>query len=412
MQVWRLRKGADRRFRAGHPWAYSNELAESPRGIAPGELVELCDAGGAFLARGHGNPGSLIAFRALTRDRTELDPLGAEGLGRRLERARGLRRALGLEASSHRLVFAEGDGLPGLVVDAYVLADASRVLVVQAHTAGMDRALPAIDAALAGMHPEAGLVVRNDAGARALDGVAVEPPRIVRSPAGVDLSAARIRVAGLELETDLAAGQKTGFFLDQSANLALAAERLVGLGAGSAGAPVRVLDLCCYVGQWGAYLGRAIAARGRKAHVTLVDSSARALEVAARNVAEQGAEVETLRADVLRDLPSLPTAGFDLVIADPPALIARRKDAPQGTHAYLQLFTQAVRLVRPGGGVVACSCSALLEEPAFDGALAKAARRNDRIVRWIARGGQGPDHPVLLEFPEGRYLKCWIGMVG
>ncbi len=410
MQVWRLRKGADRRFRAGHPWAYSNELAESPKGIAPGELVELCDAGGAFLARGHGNPGSLIAFRALSRDRTELEPLGAEGLGWRLGRARDLRRALGLEATSHRLVFAEGDGLPGLVIDAYALANGSRVLVVQAHTAGMDGALPAIDAALDGMYPGAGLVVRSDVGARALDGVPVEPPRVVRSPGGVDLAAARIRVAGLELETDLAAGQKTGFFLDQAANLALAAGRLAGIGAREPGAPVRVLDLCCYVGQWGAYLARAIALGGGRAHVTLVDSSARALEVAARNVAGQGADVEALRADVLRDLGALPTGSFDVVVADPPALIGRRKDVPQGTHAYLQLFTQAVRLVRPGGGLVACSCSALLEEAAFDGALAKAARRNDRTVRFVARGGQAPDHPVLLEFPEGRYLKCWVGV--
>ena len=410
MQVWRLRKGADRRFRAGHPWAYSNELAESPKGIAPGELVELCDAGGAFLARGHGNPSSLIAFRTLSRDRTEIDPLGAEGLARRLARAHDLRRALGLSETSHRLVFAEGDGLPGLVIDSYALADRSRVLVVQAHTAGMDRALPAIDAALEAMFPGAGLVVRSDVGARALDGVPVEPPRVVRSPGGMDLAAARIRVAGLELETDLAGGQKTGFFLDQAANLALAAERLAGIGAREPGAPARVLDLCCYVGQWGAYLARAIALRGGRAQVTLVDSSARALEVAARNVAAQGADVEPVRADVLRDLGAMPAGSFDVVIADPPALIGRRKDVPQGTHAYLQLFTQAVRLLRPGGGLVACSCSALLEEAAFDGALAKAARRNERTVRFVARGGQAPDHPVLLEFPEGRYLKCWVGV--
>lgn len=410
MQLWRLRRGADRRFRAGHPWVYSNELAESPKGIAPGELVELCDAGGGFLGRGHGNPSSLIALRALSRDRGELDPLGAEGLARRLGRASALRLALGLGGTSHRLVFAEGDGLPGLVVDSYALSDMSRVLVVQAHTAGMDAALPAILDALGGLCPGAGLVVRNDVGARALDGISVEPPRVARCPPGVDLSSVRIRVAGLELEADLEGGQKTGFFLDQAANLALAAERLAGLEAREPGTAVRVLDLCCYVGQWGAYLARAISARGRRAHVTLVDSSARALEVAARNVAGQGADVEPVRADVLRELTALPTGGFDLVVADPPALIGRRKDVPQGTHAYLQLFTQAVRLVRPGGGLVACSCSALLEEAAFDAALAKAARRNDRTVRWIARGGQAPDHPVLLEFPEGRYLKCWVGV--
>jgi 23S rRNA (cytosine1962-C5)-methyltransferase len=417
--VWRLRKGADRRFRAGHPWVYSNELQESPKGVAPGEVVELADAGGAFLARGHGNPSSLIAFRVLSRDPAELDPAGPVALAARLTRAGALRAQLGFSGVSARLCFGEADGLPGLIVDSYVLADGSHVLVLAAHSAGMDRALAehlealvAAACAARGADPGAtAVVLRNDVQVRKLEGLEVPEPRVVRTPGGVELARASIRTAAGTLETDLAAGQKTGFFLDQAENLALAARHLGRLSP-APGAPLRILDLCCYVGQWSAGLARAFRAAGHPVAVTLVDSSARALEVAARNVEAAGATAEPIKGDVLRDLAAISGDAYDLVVADPPALIQRRKDVPQGSHAYLQLDTQAIRLVRPGGGVVACSCSALFEEEVFVQTLAKASRRAGKPVRWIARGGQAPDHPVLMEFPEGRYLKCWIGVAG
>lgn len=132
--------------------------------------------------------------------------------------------------------------------------------------------------------------------------------------------------------------------------------------------------------------------------------------MARRNGKAQGAECEILKADVLKDLGNLEARGFDIVISDPPALIKSRKDIPAGTHAYLQLATQAMRWVKKGGGIVCCSCSALLEEEAFTQGLAKAALRNSVQIRWVGRGSQAPDHPLLAEFPEGRYLKSWVGM--
>jgi 23S rRNA (cytosine1962-C5)-methyltransferase len=142
-----------------------------------------------------------------------------------------------------------------------------------------------------------------------------------------------------------------------------------------------------------------------------VDASRPALDLARLNVEAQGAKFDELRGDVLTDLASLPEGGFDLVISDPPALIKSRKDIPVGKHAYLQLNTQALRLVRVGGAIVTASCSGLLPEDDFLAALNKAATRNRRRVHWVGRGTQSPDHPIVTEFPEGRYLKCWIGWV-
>lgn len=421
--VWRLRAGADRRFRAGHPWVYSNELAESPKGLDPGAPIELQDASGKFLARGYGNPASLISFRALSRDPAEADPLSNEGILRRLASARQLREALGLGEVSYRLCFGESDGLPGLIVDRFMLGKGpeGQVLVVQAHTAGMNRLVPRLAeilqahvAAAGGKWDRTAVVLRNDVGVRKLEGLAEEEPRVLRDIPGVSLSDVRIQVAPatpgdpIEFCVDLIGGQKTGFFLDQVANIQLAALRLP---RPVAGRPVRILDLCCYVGQWSSQLARHFRRLGHEVEVTAVDASAKALELARRNIELQGARCETLKGDVLRDLPSLVSESFDVVISDPPALIQGRKDIPQGTHAYLQLHTQALRLVSASGSVVCCSCSALLDEEEFVRTLAKAAQRNRRNVRWVGRGAQSPDHPVLAEFPEGRYLKVWIGVV-
>jgi 23S rRNA (cytosine1962-C5)-methyltransferase len=418
--VWRLKKGSDRRFRTGHPWVYSNELAVSPKGLEPGAPVELQDPGGAFLARGYGNPASLIAFRVVSRDPEVVDPLAPEALGPMLETAAEFRRAQGLSAASHRLFFAEADGFPGLIIDRYRIAGGGTVFSIQAHTAGADRILASLPPLLESLVDPVdkgrfGLIIRNDVGIRKLEGISEEPARVVRELKGVDLSQARILAQPalgnepIEFVTDLLEGQKTGFFLDQWANVQLAARRLSGLRPKD-GKRLRILDLCCYVGQWSAQLSAAFRAQGVAVDVLAVDASAKALELAKRNIEKQGAVCETVKADVLKDLATLPDSSFDIVIADPPALIKGRKDVASGAHAYLQLNTQVFRLVRPGGGVVCCSCSALFEEERFLETLAKAANRSRARARWIARGGQAPDHPVLAEFPEGRYLKAWIGI--
>jgi 23S rRNA (cytosine1962-C5)-methyltransferase len=418
--IWRLKAGLDRRFRSGHPWAYSNELQASPKGIQPGQGIELHDAGGKFLARGYGSPVSLIAFRALTRDESVTDPASAQGIARTLARASSLREGLGLARFSHRLCFGEADRLPGLVVDRYRLESGRDVLVAQAHTAGAERMIGALPEALSVLlgreaWAKATLIIRNDLPVRKLEGLAEEERATVLHGDASGLEQAEILVEPVRGETpvsftvDLKSGQKTGFFLDQSANTRLAASLL----EPGQGQRVRILDLCCYVGQWSSQLARHFtqARPGRKVEVTAFDSSARALELARGNIEGAGASCETVRGDVLEELAGLKTGSYDIVVCDPPALIKGRKDIPQGKHAYLQLNTQAVRLTRPGGFLVSSSCSGLLEEEDFLSALGKAARRNGVDLRLIARGSQSPDHPMLPEFPEGRYLKCWIGSV-
>lgn len=426
--VWRLRPGADRRFRAGHPWVYSNELAGSPKGVEPGALIELRDGKDQFMARGYANPASLIAFRALSRDPKITEPDSAKSILESLLQAHRIRELSGLGNVSHRLCFGEADHIPGLIIDRYRVAPDAQVFVVQAHTAGAQRLLGRVQEvfqALVKKTSVAGsptwektaIVLRNDVAVRKLEGLEEEAPKVLREASGFSLREAKILVAPalgtgkpMEFETDLLMGQKTGFFLDQFANIQLAAIKLAGLRPAQ-GKPLRILDLCCYVGQWGAQLARVFKEMGVEVEVTAVDASDKALVFARKNIEAQGVRCETIRGDVLKDLERLAQSSFDLVISDPPALIKGRKDIGPGTHAYLQLNTQVFRLVKNGGAVVSCSCSALLEEEEFTRVLAKAASRNGVDARWIGRGMQAPDHPMLTEFPEGRYLKAWIGLV-
>lgn len=430
LKTWRLRAKADQRFRSGHPWVYSNELQESPKGIEPGQPIELQDSGGKFLARGYGNPGSLIAFRALSRNPEIAHPHEPGEIVKSLVTAARLRTQTGFADYSYRLCFGEADGLPGLIIDRYKTGADTQALVVQMHTAGMDRLQPDLLAILKAFTQESGskvswdktaVVLNNEISVRKLEGVPMEQPRALKEVAGVDLTQAKIRVMpalvtaeapgnSIEFTTDLLGGQKTGFFLDQLANIQLAAEKLRAFSP-QGRKKIRILDLCCYVGQWGTQLARVFKKAGLEVEVVAVDASAQALERARENIEREGARCEPLKADVLTGLAALKDQSFDLVISDPPALIKGRKDIPTGTHAYLQLNTQVFRLVRRGGFVVSCSCSGLLEEESFLKVLSKAAYRNRADVRWIARGSQSPDHPMRIEFPEGRYLKCMIGWV-
>jgi 23S rRNA (cytosine1962-C5)-methyltransferase len=374
-----------------------------------------------------------------------------------------------LDGASHRLCFAEADGLPGLIVDRYRIAPSAggtgaerpastyaerptgadgtpsgaerpdntgapeQVLAVQVSTAGMDRALPLVlsalerlvadDAAAGGPAWErTGVLLDQGSSLRPLEDLPVLPKVWQRLPDGPwDGSApTSILVApGLAREplsfaVDFLGGQKTGFFLDHRLNLGLASELLAAwLGKRPLGS-VRILDLFCYVGQWGAVLAREAGRHGAAAEVLAVDASERALELARRNVSAQAGgpavRVQTQRADILENLEDVP-GGYDIVVCDPPALAKRRKDLPKAVRAYGKLNREALKRVRPGGLIVTCSCSGLLSEEDFRDALQRAQVQAGRGVQWVVRGSQGLDHPIRAEFPEGRYLKCWMGIV-
>ncbi len=438
----RLKSKEERRFRQGHPWVFSNELQDSPKQLGMGEVVELHDAGGQFLAYGFSNPHSLITFRELSR-RVEDESLFSGGVQAEFFLTR-FREALRFRKSwfggelSFRLVYGEADGLSGLIIDRF-RTETGLIYVIQPHSAGMDRNLDSILQALGQLESGAGerlAIVRRDASSREKEGIERLPVR------GVDLGTldeiadlaplrrVRFRVSGimgsvLALTADLVSGQKTGFFLDQLQNIRLLETLLLrklrnDRGSRPAQESFSVLDLCSYVGQWSAHLVQPLAEReALPAEFVCVDASEAALRLAEENVLESARQagvpsrvsVRTLRADVLEGMPGIPERGFDVVVADPPAFIKSRKSLPQGKQAYAQLFESAIAKVRPGGVVVCCSCSQLLSPEDFREVLGKASRRSGRKVRWIAEGAPSVDHFMRLEFQEGHYLKCRIAQV-
>lgn len=432
--VWRLKKGFEKRLRSGHPWVYSNELQESPKGIAPGALIEIQDAGGKFMAYGFGNPGSLIAFRVLSRNQEEWASGIDQLVSKRLESAHSLRKSLGMTRFSHRLFFGESDGIPGLIIDCYRTTPDHfyrQVYVVQLQTAGADQLSEVVIAQLGLLaKSEKGptsIVVRRDSQSRKKEGLECSDAQVI-SASETDAPKHRLnelkilvlpvledpsQAKPLEFQVDLLGGQKTGFFLDQFSNIELAARTFQTLATtGSPGnrakQPFQILDLFSYVGQWSAQLTRAL---NQSVECTLVDSSAPALQKAKANAGHEGAGCTTLQADIIKDIKALDGKQFDLVVCDPPALIKSKKDIPVGKAAYFQLALDSLALTKVGGGIIFCSCSALLTEEDFAHALSRAVMRSGKQVRWVAKGSQSPDHPILAEFPEGRYLKCWMGIV-
>jgi 23S rRNA (cytosine1962-C5)-methyltransferase len=297
-------------------------------------------------------------------------------------------------------------------LDRYLTPQGS-VLVLQISTAGLERTdeqvldLLSLAVGNAETWKKATVIVDRSSGSRELEGLPVEEPKILKKGAAFQATT-EILVRGVPFRVDFLEGQKTGFFLDQAENAERLARRLEHQ---KFSGTFKILDLCSYVGQWSVQTGLAVLRAGGRPQVTLVDSSARALERASENLARSEIPHELLKRDVLQELGSLPTGGFDLVIADPPALIQGRKHVPAGSHAYLQLNTEAFRLVRDGGLLVSCSCSGLLERERFESLLSKAAYRNKKDARWVEWGGQASDHPLLMEFPEGRYLKFGLAWV-
>jgi 23S rRNA (cytosine1962-C5)-methyltransferase len=308
-----------------------------------------------------------------------------EWMHRTLAAARALRDAV-YPTPHYRLVYGESDGLPGLVVDRF-----GDVCVVQVSTAGMDRLQGLVVEALQAELSPRGILLRNDGGARALEGLGERVETVGEAPDSVD-----VLESGLRFQAPVRQGQKTGWFFDQRDNR----DRLTRYARGR-----RVLDVFSYVGAWAV---RALAAGA--AGASCIDSSQPALEAADANARRNGFELETLRGEALDRLKQLRAEGrsFDLVIVDPPALIKRRKDHDAGLEHYAALNRAAMQLLVPGGVLVACSCSFHLEESELQRVLLREARAQNRRMQILEQGGQGPDHPVHPAIPETRYLKAFF----
>jgi 23S rRNA (cytosine1962-C5)-methyltransferase len=388
LPILRLKRGEDRRLRAGHLWVFSNEvdIGTTPlTGFAPGAHARVHDYRDQFLGYAYVNPHALICARILSR--SPVHPLDRSLLVHRLKVALGLRERH-YPAPYYRLVFGEGDGLPGLVLDRY-----GEVLVGQIATAGMEAMRAEIEAAVEKVIAPQALVWKNDGGARELE----QLPRQVITGIGKLPDTLQAVEGVLQFYVPMAAAQKTGWFYDQVANRELF-RRLMWPG-------VRVLDICSYGGAW------AITAMRCGAREALcVDASEAALAVAESNAVANGVSVRTRRGDAFEVLDQLQREGerFDVVVLDPPAFIKRRKDQPRGEAAYRKLNQLAMRLLERDALLVSCSCSYHLAADDLAGLIQAAARHNSRFVQILAAGGQSPDHPVHPAIPETRYLKAFF----
>ncbi len=385
MLTLKLKPREERRLRAGHLWAYSNEIDTGAdfRGIAPGSLCRVVDSRDKPLGIGYVNPRTLLAVRIL--DAQADAAIDSAWFLRRLRAALALRERIYAEPH-YRLVHGEGDGLPGLIVDRY-----GDYLVAQLITAGMELLRAPLLEALRQLLQPRGIWLRNDNAARELEGLSQESEIVGTLPE-------RIEVIEEGLSYSFATGnaQKTGFFFDQRDNRSRLARYVRGRS---------VLDVFSYVGAWGL---RAL--RDGASSAACLDSSQIALDAAQASAQAQGRELELIRDDALAGLKALRAAGrqFDVVIVDPPALIKRKKDYEAGLEHYAALNRIALQLLPADGLLVACSCSHHLEPEALQRILLRESRQASRQLQVLESGAQGPDHPVHPAIPETRYLKAFF----
>jgi 23S rRNA (cytosine1962-C5)-methyltransferase len=382
----RLKANADRRLRAGHLWVYSNEIdvAATPlHGFAAGDQAILEAAGGKPLGVVALSPNNLICARLLSRDVKHV--LDKSLLVHRINVALSLRERL-FDQPCYRLVFGDSDLLPGLVVDRFF-----DILVVQLASATMERHMDEVLAALIQVIKPSGILLKNDSAARDAEGL----ERYVDTVFGVVPEWVALEENGVKFEAPVIEGQKTGWFFDHRMNRARLAPYVKGK---------RVLDLFSYIGGWGVQ-----AAAFGASEVMCVDASAFALDGVERNAALNGLseQVACIEGDVFAALKELKNAEerFDVVIADPPAFIKRKKDLKNGEAAYRRLNEAAMRLLNKDGILVSASCSMHLPEDDLQNLLLSSARHLDRNIQLLERGAQGPDHPVHPAIAETRYIK-------
>jgi len=391
------------RLQARHPWVYRSDITEE-KDVPPGAVVRVLDSRGKFLGTALYSSSSQIAIRMISRGSVgDLPALVAE----RIRAAIAYREELVRNTDAYRIVFSEADFLPGLIVDRY-----NDVLTLQILTQAMDAA-PVREAVLQTLRCEeelkpAGIVERVDARIRELEQLPPLSSRLLwgeKSSTVINMNggnmnggmtggegsnAVRFYYDGLE-------GQKTGAFLDQRENYAAAAEYAHG----------EALDAFCYQGGFALHLATKCAS------VTGVDSSRPALEMAEKNAALNGRELEWIEGnafDLLREYAAA-NRRYDTIVLDPPAFAKTKRDLEKALGGYKELNLRALKMLRPGGILVTCCCSFHVGAPDFLGVVADAARDAHKSLRLVENRGAAKDHPILLNVPETSYLQCLILIV-
>ena len=386
-----IRARAAARLRAGHVWVYRSDLA-SASDLLPGALVTVRDPRGKTLGTALYSSASQIALRMISRGPVADEAAFHELLRQRLRAAAEYRRRVVSGSDAYRVVFSEADALPGLIVDRY-----NDVLCLQALTQAMDQpeVKATVVAALGEEFSPTGVVERVDARIRKLE----QLPECKGGLLAGDKDATIFTMNGVRFHYRAGEGQKTGAFLDQRENYAAAA----GYAHGQA------LDVFCYQGGFALHLAPVCES------VTGVDSSRPALEMAEQNealnrAASSAPEIEWVEANAFDLLKDYAAAGrqYDIVVLDPPAFAKSKTTLETALRGYKELNLRALKMLRPGGVLVTCSCSYHLSEADYIEVVAAAAADAHRTVRILEKRGQAKDHPVLLSVPETSYLKCLI----
>ncbi|MGH9862980.1 MAG: class I SAM-dependent rRNA methyltransferase [Candidatus Acidiferrales bacterium] len=380
-QVRLTARGAQRLL-AGHYWVYRSDIGSAPN-VEPGDAVRVVDERGRFLGKAWFSASSQIALRLVTLDDLPLDDAY---LRARLEAAARYRARVVENSTAYRLVYGESDGLPSVIVDRY-----GDILVLQTLSQASERRKATLVRLLQELFAPRAIVERNDPKVRRLEGL--EPA--VGVLAGQLEGEVLVEENGLRLAYDVLKGQKTGGFLDQRENRQAAAGYATG----------DVLDGFCYTGAF------ALAAARRAASVEGIDLSPAAVASARRNAELNGISNATFReANAFDVLKAYAEAGrrFDMVILDPPAFAKNRASLPAARRGYKEINLRALKLLRPGGILVTCSCSHHVPESLFLEILSEAALDARRTLVVLERRTQARDHPILLTLPETHYLKCLL----
>jgi len=379
-----------RPFYGRHPWVLDTAIDRVEGVPADGDAVDLVSDKGKFIARGLYNSRSRIRMRLYTWQQSE--PLDAAFWRRRLEAAIDLRKHLGYDdpQGAARLVFSEGDGQSGLVIDRY-----GDYLAVQVTALGMAVRLAQIVPILVDLVHPRGIVIRTERGMTQAEGIELrDGPYWGEMPQGPVF----IEEHGLRYGVDLAEGHKTGFYLDQRENRREAARYLRGR---------RVLDLFCYTGGFSV----AASALGDAREVLGVDTSEKAVAMARANAELNGrTNCRFQTGDCFEAMESLGKAGerFGAVILDPPKFARSRSALNEALRAYHWLNRLAVQLLEPGGILVTCSCSGHVTREDFFDMLLGVAQQTGRDIQILQQRGASPDHPIAVTCPEGEYLKCFV----
>ena len=384
-----LKPGEADRIVAGHPWVYAGEILRLTAPVADGELVQVKDHRQRLLGVGLFNSKSKIHVRMLAPDRIEVNQAFFE---ERIRAALAVRQKHLPGATSFRVVNAESDFLSGLIVDKY-----EDVLVVQISALGMDRRKELIVAALQKVFSPRAILERSDVASRKFEGLAEANGMLAGEPVDKVIT----KLNGLKFETDLAAGHKTGLYLDQQANYQAVSQFAKG---------GQVLDCFSFLGGFGLHAARAGAAQ-----VQLLDQSADAIEASKRNAAANGladqCAFETinvfdwLKANTAVKPHERVIPRYDLIILDPPSFTRNRASVPDALRGYKEIQLRALKLLRPGGVLATFCCSHHVGVDLFLDSVLSAAFDTRRILRRVNTFAQSPDHPVIPMIPETEYLK-------